>query len=135
MLFFGLEKAIIQPTQKIEMAQTRMNEYREKIRENIPTWIDMMKRTDHELQKQTVMLRMRIGVAIVRQGDVYAEYQKAKQFSEVSLDALDDLSDESEINEGNYLFYMNRMKKFRNEVDDLWKCYLILMQDENRGTE
>ncbi len=112
-----------------------MNEYRERIREKIPTWIDIIKRTTHALQKQTIMLTMRMGVAIVREGDVYAEYQKAKQFSEVSLEAIDDMSADSEINEGNYLFYMNRMKEFREVVDGMWRQYLILSLDENKGKE
>jgi hypothetical protein len=133
--FLDWKKALTQPTQKIEMAQTTMNEYRQQIRENIPRWIEMIKRTEHDLQKQTLMLAMRVGVAIVREGDVYTEYQKAKEFSEVSLGAIDELSDDSEINEGNYLFYMNKMKEFREDVDDMWRCYLILMLDEDKGKE
>jgi len=117
------------------MAQTKMDEYRQQIRENIPRWIEIIKRTEHDLQKQGTTLQMRIGVAILREGDVYTEYQKAKRFSEVGLEALDELSDESEINDGDYLFHMNKMKEFREEIDDMWRCYLILMLDEDKGKE
>ena len=117
------------------MAQTTMNEYRQQVRGIIPTWIETIKRTKHDIQKQTTTLQLRIGVAILREGDVYTEYQKAKRFSEVGLEALDELSDESEINDGDYLFHMNKMKEFREEIDDMWRCYLILMLDEDKGKE
>ena len=115
-----------------------MNEFREGLQRIIPMWIDIIKlanAAENDIEKDTKTLSLRIAVAILREGDVYTEYEKAKKYSEGSVEALDALSEREMIDDGFYLQEMNSIKEFREVVDGMWRHYLILSLDENKGKE